>query len=85
MMVDKVVDIKESKTLSKVKLHVDSIYGINWSCRSREHGAFMQLLLHHGNAPCSDIRHFLIAVLKLTDDLYELQVYRIRFCVNIKF
>ena len=83
MMVDKFVDINESKTLSKVKLHVDSIYGISWGCMSREQGVFMQLLLHHGNAPSSDIRHFLIAVLKLTDDLYELQVYRIRFCVNI--
>ena len=29
-MVDKVVDINESNTLSKVKLHVDFIYGISW-------------------------------------------------------
>ena len=83
MMVDKVVDINESKTLSKVKFYVDSIYGIDWGCRSREHGVFMQLLLKHGNAPCSDKRHFLMAVLQLTDNIYELQIYRIRFCVNI--
>ena len=50
MMVDKVVDITKSKVLSKVKLHIDFIYGINWVCRSWEHHVFMQLLLHHGNA-----------------------------------
>ena len=82
-MVDKVVDINESKTQSKVKFYVDSIYGIDWGCRSQEHGVFMQLLLHHGNAPFSDKWPFLMAVLQLTDDLYEQQIYRIRCCVNI--
>ena len=81
-MVDKFVDMNGSKTLSKVKLHIDFIYGINLGCRSREHSVFVQLLLHHGNAPSSGKRHFLMAVLRLTNDLYELQICRRRFCVN---
>ncbi len=82
-MVDKVVDINESKTLSKIKLHVDFIYGISWGNKPQENAYLMLLLLHHAYKACSDNGLFLLAVLQLTNNLYELQIYRIRFCVNI--